>query len=158
MVDKPLYYGLSFVTGRRAAELGLISGTQTFGHTGLLLLAFVFYAWMRKSRVMAALALGIATHLLLDNFLDHYNGGRIPGQGSALTALLFPFLGAQFPIMPFRDAVEHLGRGFKPIVLWGEVVGAALLAWDFWLKYHLESVRLGWRRLRGRRLRQREPL
>ncbi len=39
LIDKPLYYGWSWLTGKHGAEAGLISGTHLFGHTGLFLLA-----------------------------------------------------------------------------------------------------------------------
>src|ERR1700733_5728748 len=66
LIDKTLYYGLSFATGRRGAELRLISGTRTFGHTILFTLALGAIAARRRSKTLAALALGSATHLFLD--------------------------------------------------------------------------------------------
>jgi len=63
LVDKPLYYALVFATGRRGAELGLVTGTRTFGHTLLLLVAL----WLVLPRRSGApLALGMLTHLALD--------------------------------------------------------------------------------------------
>ena len=63
LLDKPLYYGLVLATSRRAADLGLISGTRTFGHT---LLAALLVLLAVRGRRGAMVALGMATHLLLD--------------------------------------------------------------------------------------------
>src|SRR4051812_43545813 len=70
LIDKPLYYGLSFATGKSGTDLGLISGTRTFGHTALFLVLLALGSIIRRSRILAALALGTATHLLIDNFGD----------------------------------------------------------------------------------------
>src|SRR3954466_140383 len=61
LIDKPLYYSRlwSFVTC-----------TRTFGHTGLLLLALTGFAAALRSRTLAALSAGMATHLLLDCAFD----------------------------------------------------------------------------------------
>src|SRR5687767_3274929 len=62
LIDKPLYYGLVALTGKRGAELELIHGTRTFGHTALLLLLILMW----KRPVVRALALGVLTHIALD--------------------------------------------------------------------------------------------
>lgn len=90
LVDKVLYYGLVAVTGKRGRELGLISGTRTFGHSliFLLLVTGALVGATRRSRgrpsqsadqdllrlgegqrlksVTRAFALGWASHLILD--------------------------------------------------------------------------------------------
>src|SRR4030081_2777887 len=67
LVDKPLYYALVLASGRRGAELGLISGTRTFGHTLLLVVAL----WLLlPRRAGTPLALGMITHLGLDELGD----------------------------------------------------------------------------------------
>src|SRR6185312_7307809 len=66
LIDKPLYYGLAWATGRRGYAIGLISGTRTFGHTVLFAAAIAAYAAARRSKAAAAVALGCATHLILD--------------------------------------------------------------------------------------------
>src|SRR5207245_8990653 len=63
LIDKPLYYALSFATGRHGAALGLISSTRTFGHT--LILAFALYALLPR-RIGTALVAWIATPLAPD--------------------------------------------------------------------------------------------
>ena len=131
LVDKPLYYGLVLVTGRRGAELGLVSGTRTFGHTALAILAVLAIGLAARRRPAAvALALGMATHLLLDELGDFVGGVRLPAGARpgppTIAAILFPLLGARFPVMPFRDAAEHAGSIASPWVLGGEVVGGAI--------------------------------
>src|SRR5436190_18659350 len=61
VIDKPLYYTRLF---------GLVTCTRTFGHTGLFLLAVVAGALWTRSPVARALALGAATHPILDGVLD----------------------------------------------------------------------------------------
>src|SRR4051812_16556438 len=72
LIDKPVYYGLSYARGLRGAALGLMSGTRTFGHTGALLLLMATFSILKKSRFLAALSLGMATHLLLDGITEHF--------------------------------------------------------------------------------------
>jgi hypothetical protein len=129
LIDKPLYYALALTTGRRGAELGLISGTRTFGHTLLLIVALWLVA---PRRAGTPLALGMITHLALDELGDVL-GTLIPGLGiqsrpGTLTAILFPFLGLRFPVSPFQNALEHLASLANAYVLAGEFAGAALLA------------------------------
>jgi hypothetical protein len=132
LIDKPLYYALVFATGRRGAELGLISGTRTFGHT-LLLVAVLWLLLPR--RVGRPLAIGMATHLALDELGDVL-GLFLPALGThphpgTITAVLFPFLGLRFPVSPFQSALEHAASLENAYVLAGEIAGAALLAWQW---------------------------
>lgn len=129
LVDKPLYYALVFTTGRRGAELGLITGTRTFGHT-LLLLVVLWLVLPR--RIGAPLALGMITHLALDELGDVL-GIFLPVLGThprpgTITAILFPLLGLRFPVSTFHTALEHLASLENAYVLAGEIAGAALLA------------------------------
>jgi hypothetical protein len=136
VIDKPLYYSLSLATGRRAAELGLISGTRTFGHTGLLLLTLTLVSVARRSTVLAAISFGMASHLLLDNLGDAF----LPlASRETLYALFFPFLGVRFPVFPYAGPGEHIGSFLKPYVMAGEALGAAILFWDGWkIRHHSE--------------------
>jgi hypothetical protein len=133
LVDKPLYYALVLATGRRAAELGLISGTRTLGHT--LLFAIALWAVLPR-RIGWPLALGIATHLLLDEMGDLVGFAfpgvvtRHPGP-STLSAILFPLLGPHFPISPFRNARDHAASIANAYIVACEVLGAALLYWQW---------------------------
>lgn len=132
LIDKPLYYVLVLTTGRRGAELGLISGTRTFGHTLLLVVAL----WLLlPRRAGTPLALGMITHLALDELGDVL-GIVVPALGTrshpgTLNAILFPFLGLRFPVSPFRSALEHLASLANAYVFAGEIAGAALLAWQW---------------------------
>jgi hypothetical protein len=131
-IDKPLYYILVIVTGRRGADLGLISGSRTFGHT--LLFAILFWLALPR-RVGTPLFIGVATHLALDELGD-VAGALLPALGThgrpgTINAILFPLLGPHFPISPYRSALEHaasLGNGY---VVAGEIVGALLLLWQW---------------------------
>ena len=158
LLDKTLYYSFSFATGLHGAELGLFSGTRTIGHTGVFLIILTALAFARKSKPLAALALGVATHLLLDNITDRVLGH--PGEtSSALTALVFPLLGFHFAVIPFKSLAEHL-RSFNEPFLWvSEIIGAGLLAWDTWKRRHtseiVQSLRQAWRGLRKRKIRRR---
>ena len=137
LVDKPVYYGLAFATGKRAAELGLISGTRTFGHT--LLFAILMFALVRGPRG-AALAVGLATHLLLDLGGDGYGWvyGHLFGPGglpahpgpTTLAAVFFPLLGPHFPISPFQTVGDHVLSIASAWTVFGELAGAALLYWQ----------------------------
>jgi hypothetical protein len=127
LIDKPLYYGLCLATGRHGAELGLISGTRTLGHTGLVLLLSAVLALVLRSRAMAAVALGMATHPLLDIGLDlvvHRN------ESAAVVALLFPLRGFRFAVMPLRNPLEHLGWLLDAPHVTAELIGLALLVAD----------------------------
>jgi hypothetical protein len=133
LVDKPLYYGLVLATGRRGAELGLVSGTRTFGHTGLFLLVFVALALWRRSAVLAAIAWGIASHLFLDNVGDLLGWITTPPEGTTtLHALVFPLLGWRFPVSPFLDVKQHLLSVTRVWVILGELAGALLLVELWW--------------------------
>jgi len=129
LVDKPLYYALVFATGRRGAELGLVTGTRTFGHTLLL----VVLLWLlTPRRIGSPLALGMITHLALDELGDIV-GLFLPALGTrphpgTISAILFPFLGPRFPVSPFHGLLEHLASLDNLYVLAGEIVGVALLA------------------------------
>jgi hypothetical protein len=132
LIDKPLYYALSLATGRHGRELGLISGTRTFGHT-LLLIAPLWLLLPRRAGT--PLALGMLTHLGLDELGDLlgivFPALHTRSSPGTLHAILFPFLGLQFPGIPYRTALEHLSSLKNLYVVSGEIGGAALLAWQW---------------------------
>lgn len=153
LIDKPLYYGLSFATGKHAAELGLISGTRTFGHTALLLVAMLLIALAAKNRVLAALSIGAATHLLLDGLSDQYI--RAATGVNPESALLWPFFTQHFPVMPFDSLQAHVAHYQNPFTVGTEVGGVALLSWDLWKNRHRSEVLRFFReRRQARRLRK----
>ncbi len=130
LVDKPLYYGLHLAFGH---PVWIVVGTRTFGHT--LLFVLVLFAVLPRC-VGAPLSLGMLTHLALDGFGDLL-GPLFPSldrhlnSPSILHAIFFPLLGLQFPLMPFKDALEHAATLGDPRILVGELVGAALLIWQW---------------------------
>ena len=130
LIDKPLYYTLSWATGKHGLELGLISGTRTFGHTALFAIAITVGALVRKSKVLAALSLGIASHLLLDSVADHLwdAGGATPSDIS----LFWPLKGIQMPIAQFTNILDHVRNKQQPTYLLAELLGAILLINDYY--------------------------
>ncbi|MES1206020.1 MAG: metal-dependent hydrolase [Pseudomonadota bacterium] len=121
LIDKPLYYGWSALTGKHGAEAGLISGTHLFGHTGLFLLTVAAAALVTRAQPVRALAIGVATHLALD----------FVGLSMDLRTLLWPLFGWRFPSYPFSSLGQHLGTMFRPVTFAGEVLGGAILWWDY---------------------------
>lgn len=131
LIDKPLYYGLVLATGRRGAELGMIAGTRSFAHTALFLalLLAAAYAIPRRRRVLAALAIGVATHLLLDNVGDVLLGDR---SRSAFRAMTWPGHGLQFPVNPYASLGAHLEHALLAPILACEAIGIVILLGDYW--------------------------
>jgi membrane-bound metal-dependent hydrolase YbcI (DUF457 family) len=134
--DKPLYYGLCWLTGKHGEELGLISGTRTFGHTLLFLSFFLILARVYRSREALALALGIATHLFLDNLVDFLADPAAPLH---FPVLLWPAYGWNFPVMPFPNFLAQLGHWLDSTQVRFEAAGLVVLslvlifyARDFW--------------------------
>jgi hypothetical protein len=138
LIDKPLYYGLVWITGRRGAALGLISSTRTVGHTALLLLAVLLVGWLGRHRGLVAVALGMATHLLLDAGGEFWRPQislrGTPEYPSTLCAIFYPLLGWRFPVMPFQDLAGHVGSLRSPYVIVGELIGGLLL-WRRWRRW-----------------------
>lgn len=141
LIDKPLYYSLSFATGRSQGELGLISCSRTLAHTSLFLVALAAVTLVRRAPALAAITLGVATHILLDNVSDRLMGAY-GERSSAYMALVFPLLGARFAVLPFHTLGEHFNAMNNPVTLWSELIGGAILAWDEWkLRHKSEIVR-----------------
>jgi hypothetical protein len=122
LIDKPLFYIPFWLTGRRGAAAGILSGTHLFAHTGLFLLTLVIAAAITRSPRVRAIAIGVTTHLVLD-FV-----GLSMGPGT----LLWPVLGWNFPAYPFRSLGQHLKTILNPVTLAGELLGGAILWWDYW--------------------------
>lgn len=135
LIDKPLYYSLSWATGKHGLALGLISSTRTFGHTLLLTLLVLFVGRWRKAPVLIALGFGMLSHLVLDTFADGvttlmgsvYDYGPIPG----IAAVLWPLLGVQFPIAMSPNLAAYAHRSLSLVNVAGEVVGGILLLLDW---------------------------
>jgi hypothetical protein len=121
LIDKPLYYVATWLTGKRGAAAGILSGTHLFAHTGLFLGVLVVAGLATRSRPLRALAIGVATHLALDGV----------GLTLNLKTLLWPLLGWHFPSYPFRSLTAHLGTILRPVTFAGEALGAAFLWSDY---------------------------
>jgi hypothetical protein len=134
LIDKPVYYSVAAVIGRDAASQSLISGTRTFAHTLLFLIAIVLIAYLRKSRWLAALAIGIITHHLIDLIGDEVQlrlSLITPGTGpDGFQALLWPLLGWGFPTSS-STMIGHGSQIINPWVFAGEVIGISILLWDY---------------------------
>ncbi|HTA21123.1 MAG TPA: metal-dependent hydrolase [Polyangia bacterium] len=120
LIDKPLFYVPFWLTGRRGAAAGILSGTHLFAHTGLFLAALAVVALVTRSPALRAVAVGVATHFVLDCV------GLSMGAGT----LLWPLFGWRFPVYPFRNLGQHLATLLSPVTLAGELLGAAVLWWD----------------------------
>jgi hypothetical protein len=136
LIDKPVYYGLSYITGKSGAKLGIIAGTRSFGHTALFLIGLTLVAVLKKSKALAAVSLGVATHLLLDNVSDLI----VDGPSTPHRSLLWPLEGEQFPIYPFHGIINHLEKGQEPFYLFCEVLGALLLFWEYWKEHNRRKI------------------
>lgn len=156
LIDKPLYYGMVWATGLKGVDLGLISGTRTFGHSAAFVLLIAILAGISQSRILAGIVFGAMSHLLIDNIGDLYFH---PGaeQASKL-ALLFPLMGWRFPITPYDGMADHGAGSLNPWNLGGEILGALVLGWDYWKMKHepelledLKKRRWFFRRMRLKR-------
>lgn len=150
IIDKPLYYGLSLSTGKWGNDIGIISSTRTLGHSGLLLILLCFCSITRKSKPLAAITLGVATHILLDGFCDFYFERilHMSGPSSTLQALLFPWMGGRFAEIPFHNFKEHLNSGGQTFTLTCEAIGLLLLGYQYW-KFKVWRNRPLWRKPKG---------
>lgn len=118
LIDKPVFYIPFWITHRRG---DVLSGTHLFAHTGLFLLALVIAALISRSLLVRAVAIGVATHFVLD----------CVGLSMGLGTLLWPLFGWHFPAFPFKNLGQHLATILNPVTLAGEVLGAAVLWWDW---------------------------
>jgi hypothetical protein len=130
LIDKPVYYALSWMHGLQGADLGLISGTRTFGHTGIFLMLLLLLGFGLKSKWISALALGVSTHLLIDCLGDRWLN---PGQlSSGVMAVLFPYFDGQFGAAPFVDIQDHATSMNQPYFWATEIIGFLLLFRERW--------------------------
>lgn len=122
LLDKPTFLILGVIAHLQSGEW--IPGKRGFAHTLVFLALLLCIAAARRSRPWLALALGSATHLLLDvasKLSVHHDFW-----GDTLTVWLWPTRGIHFPTMAY-------GIGIVP-QLCGEVLGLALLVWQFWAR------------------------
>lgn len=131
LIDKPLYYGLRLLTGAGREGVGLITCTRTIGHSGIFLIALsALYLW-KRNRIILSIAIGAATHHLLDLFQDIALGTTIPwNEKSEVLAFLFPLYKQNFGSMPFANLSNHFLAIFQnPHFLWSEIVGLVLFTY-----------------------------
>ena len=121
LIDKPLFYIPFWLSHRRGAAAGILSGTHLFAHTALFLMVLAVTARLARSPATRALAIGVSTHFALD----------IVGCSMGMGTLLWPLFGWRFPAYPFRNLGQHLSTILNPITLAGELLGAAILLWDW---------------------------
>lgn len=119
LIDKPLFYIPFWLTGRRG--VGFITGTHLFAHTALFLLVLAVAALISRSTLLRALVIGATTHLLLD----------FVGLSMDLRTFLWPAFGWRFPQFPYLNLGQHLTTILNPVTLAGELIGGAILAWDY---------------------------
>lgn len=129
LIDKPLFYLLG-------SKFELISCTRTLGHTAIFTFGLALLASLRKSKLLAAITLGVASHLVLDGFQDYWIHRVLhhEGESSLILAALFPFYEPRFGMMPYDSLLDHLKSGNRPIVLTAEGIGLLFLGWDWWKK------------------------
>lgn len=119
LIDKPLFYGLH-------GAWPLLTGTRSFGHTGLFLLALLLGAGLLRRPWAWAVAAGVATHLALDIAGELVTGAD--PDSSIWLAVLFPARGVRFPVAHFTTVLEHLSVSAQSgYVLAGELIGGAIL-------------------------------
>jgi membrane-bound metal-dependent hydrolase YbcI (DUF457 family) len=124
LIDKTLYYSLSFWTGKSGPALGLICGTRTFGHTLLFFTTIAASAAIFKNRWLASLAVGIFTHLFLDTIPEmiYFGSSKI-----TISPWLWPFATRTFPSYPFTGIGEHFEKIRNPYFYCAEFIGLGLL-------------------------------
>jgi len=131
LIDKPLYYSRLW---------SFVNSTRTFGHTGLFLGVLIVLSFALRSRPMKALALGVATHLLLDLLGDIAYLWRREPSASAI-ALAWPVASSHFVESYMPSIKDHA----LALITWptavGEVVGLGLLTVE-WSALHRDQGRL----------------
>lgn len=126
LVDKPVFYAVRALTGASSPEALrelVISGTRTFGHTAIFTFALALTGVARRDTWLAAVALGMGTHHLLDSVLT-----------PTPNALLWPLMGWQFPLYPFEGPMQHFSAFFSGPLFWAEMLGFILWVDELWFK------------------------
>jgi hypothetical protein len=119
LIDKPLYYSRLW---------DVISCTRTVGHTGLLCLLLFGLGYVLRKRALIAVALGVVTHLALDLMLDVLTGDKAYTTWVAMT---WPLRNRHFANVYIGSIAEHSRRLLTTSILIGEILGIALLYWDY---------------------------
>lgn len=129
LLDKPIWLAAQWL----GVELPKLESARLFGHTAWFALAFVVAARLSGARHLAALAYAIPTHLVLDIVTDWGRGG---GWGVWERWLFWPLAIPRLHLLALGvmgvSPLQELGTELHIRVnLAGELLGAALLLWDF---------------------------
>lgn len=137
LIDKPLYYFLSWQRGMCCGDLGLISGTRTFGHALLLFLLMAIAGSLFPRRdIIKIFLLAWLSHLILDHVVDFIDivtrhsehlSSDFQIDSPRIKGLLFPFLGLEFPDHPYPSWKQHFFSKISPVILVAEAIGLWVL-------------------------------
>jgi membrane-bound metal-dependent hydrolase YbcI (DUF457 family) len=124
LIDKPVFFMMGVYA--YLDHGGWVPGKRGLGHTLLFLAILALAGWLKRSRILIAVTVGVCTHLVLDLFskISGPNGLREP-----LSVFLWPLLGIDFPTLSYG---MH-GR----VAMAFEVLGGVLLLF-FLRKYGSE--------------------
>lgn len=133
--DKPIFYSIRYFASQSHSwanrALEFFAGSRGITHTALFLIFLTLTSVLLKSRRLGGLCLGIATHLLLDQFSrigSPFDHGGLPKD------LLWPFLGYDFPRFPYSSITEQWTFYRNPATLIGEAIGLLFLLVPFYRK------------------------
>ena len=137
IIDKPLYHLGKLITGHTPV-FGVITGTRTVGHTTVLAVLIGVLALWRRSNWWKALALGMASHLVLDTLGDFVNlmspGPKSAGPSGGISAVFWPALGWSFPPARMPTFGTYAVATFSVANVLAEVTGGVLLYFDWRLR------------------------
>ena len=120
LVDKPLFYLLPQFYG----------GSRLYGHTLIFLCNVSLLGLSLHSKRWISVAIGIATHLLIDNLGDPLHVEN--STDASIRTLLWPLFGWRFPDALRLDLDSQVHRMFSPYFLTTELIGLSLLGWFIW--------------------------
>jgi hypothetical protein len=125
LVDKPLWLLAQWLD----VESKHFETARMFGHSAFLVAAVALTAWRLAIPQCVAIAYGITTHLVLDVVSD---AGVGFGLGGWKSWLFWPFAIPRLRNLMAASPVHEFAWGFETrMYIASEVIGAALLAWDY---------------------------
>ena len=125
VIDKPVWLVAQWL----GAESQVWDTARMFGHTAFLLAALWIWARLRRTPALTALGYGMVTHIVLDIITDKGMGG---GWGVWKSWLFWPFEIPRLRILMVASPLQELASELQSrVYMLGEIVGAALLIWDF---------------------------